>query len=48
MLADKIKRIILIDTYIMRFDFIDGKFMKILCKRLKIQSQCMKKLKPTE
>lgn len=33
---NKIKVIILIDTYITKFDFINKKFAKIICKKLDI------------
>ena len=44
-LGNKIKAIILIDTCITRFSFIDEKFAENICERLEIQNQPLTKLK---
>ena len=44
-LGNKIKAITLVDIYATKFDFINGKFAKIICHILKIQPQCLSKPK---
>ena len=42
------KETILVDTYATRFSFINKKFVKIVCKKLEIQSQHLTKPKPIQ
>ena len=44
-LGNKIKAITLVDTYTIRFSFINKKFAKIVYKKLEIQVQCLSKPK---
>ena len=44
-LGNKIKAITLVDTYATKFDFVNGKFAKIVCHILEIQPQCLSKTK---
>ena len=38
----------MVDTCATRFGFIDEKFIEIVCKKLKVQSQLITKLKPIQ
>lgn len=44
--SKKNKAIILVDTFAIRFAFIDKNFIEFICKKLQIQPQCPTKSKP--